>query len=383
MSTFPLSRLLGAAAVVLGCGHAAALRAEAVVVASSAPGYAQGQLVPDGQAVRLPDGANATLLFANGRLLRLRGPFDGVPGDRPDSASAGHATAARAGPGDDRFMQSDLGAARALGNPLDAALDRALALDPALSGTQCVKAGTTPLLRRPAEPGLDRLVLQDAGGNSGAPVSWSGGATVPWPQALPLADGADIRALRPDGSTLGTLHVRMVEAAGGAALAVRMASAGCTGQIGAAMAALRDATLPLDLSVSADRGPAAAYRPGEDIRLRIRTDRDAHLYCYLRNARAQLIPIFPAGAMRSAQVAGNAPLDLPGDRMPLPLRAGDGPGDLEVRCIAARRNLDDEMPGRADAFRPLAEDAAVQLDRAVARLRDTEVASAQLILKIR
>lgn len=383
MSTLPFSRLLAAAAVTLGCGHTATVRAEAVVVASSAPGYAQGQLVSDGQAVRLPDGASATLLFANGRLLRLRGPYDGVPGEGPDSASTGRAAAARAGPGDDRFMQSDLGAARALGNPLDAALDRALALDPAISGSQCVKAGSTPLLRRPAEPGLDRLVLQDAGGNAGIPVGWSGGATVPWPLALPLADGADIRALRPDGSTLGTLHVRMVEAAGGAALAVRMASAGCTGQIGAAMAALRDATLPLDLSVSADRGPAAAYRPGEDIRLQIRTDRDAHLYCYLRNARAQLIPIFPAGATRSAQVAANAPLDLPGDRMPLPLRAGDGPGELEVRCIAASRNLDDEMPGRADAFRPLAETAAVQLDRAVARLRDTEVASAQLFLKIR
>ncbi|WP_434621963.1 DUF4384 domain-containing protein [Azospirillum sp. B2RO_4] len=370
-----LSKALGTAAILaLGCGQAAA--AEAVVVSSSAPGFVQGQLVADGQALRLPDGANATLLFANGRLLRLRGPYDGVPGDMTDSA-----VSARAGPGDDRFMQSDLGAARALGNPLDAALDRALAIDPSVSGVQCVKAGSPPALRRPAEPGLDRLTLQDMAGGERAAVSWTDNGPTPWPRTLPLADGADIGALRPDGTLVGTLHVRMVGATGGAALAVGMASAGCAGQIAAAMAGLRDAMVPLDLFLSADRGGGPAYRPGEDIRLLVQTDRDAHLYCYLRNARAQLIPIFPAGAAMSARVAGNVPLSLSGDRMPL--RAGEGPADLEVRCIAASRNLDDEMPGRAAAFRPLSEDAAVQLDRAVSRLRETEVASAHLFLKVR
>ncbi|MBY6261042.1 DUF4384 domain-containing protein [Azospirillum sp. 412522] len=365
--------LSAAAAAALGCGQAASA-AEAVVVASSAPGFVQGQIVADKQAVRVPEGANATLLFANGRLLRLRGPYDGVPGEMTDGA-----VSARAGPGDDRFMQSDLGAARALGNPLDAALEKALAVDPSASGTQCVKAGSPPLLRRPAEPGLDRLLLQ-AGGERAA-VSWTDSGPAPWPRGLPLADGADIGTLRPDGTPVGTLHLRMVEATGGAALAVRMASAGCAAQVGAAMAGLRDATVPFDLFLSSEGTAGGAVRPGEDIRLLVQTDRDAHLYCYLRNARAQLIPIFPAGATMSAQVTGNVPLSLSGDRMPL--RAGDGPADLEVRCIAASRNLDGEMPGRTAAFRPLAEDAAMQLDRAVSRLRETEVASAQLILKVR
>ncbi|PWC90920.1 hypothetical protein TSH100_02625 [Azospirillum sp. TSH100] len=364
--------LCAAAVLALGCGQAAAV--EAVVVASSAPGYVQGQLVGDGQSVRLPDGANATLLFANGRLLRLRGPYDGVPGEMADGA-----VSARAGPADDRFMQSDLGAARALGNPLDVALEKTLAIDPSVSGTQCIKAGGTPLLRRPTEPGLDRLLLQ-AGGER-VEITWTDAAAVPWPRGLPLADGADIGVLRRDGTPVGRLHLRMVEATGGAALAVGMASAGCAGQIGAVMASLREAAVPLDLFLSADPAAGPAYRPGEDIRLLVQTDRDANLYCYLRNARAQLIPIFPAGATMSARVMGNVPISLSGDRMPL--RAGDGPADLEVRCIATSRNLDNEMPGRAAAFRPLPEEAAMQLDRAVSRLRETEVASAQLILKVR
>ena len=54
-----------------------AVAAEAVVVASTAPGYAQGQLVPDGAPVSVPDGANALFLFANGRMVRVKGPFEG------------------------------------------------------------------------------------------------------------------------------------------------------------------------------------------------------------------------------------------------------------------------------------------------------------------
>ncbi|WP_155903778.1 hypothetical protein, partial [Azospirillum brasilense] len=67
--------LAAVGAVGVTAGRAAA--EQAVVVASTAPGYAQGQLVPDGTAVTVPDGANAMFLFANGRMLRVKGPFDG------------------------------------------------------------------------------------------------------------------------------------------------------------------------------------------------------------------------------------------------------------------------------------------------------------------
>ncbi|MBP2302112.1 DUF4384 domain-containing protein [Azospirillum picis] len=391
MARDTLLRLLPAVAVAaLACGQAGGLRAEAVVVASNAPGYTLGQLLPDGQAVRLPEGAGATVLFANGRLLRLRGPYDGVPDAAvPSGRPPAGATA------DDRFVQTDLGAARALGNRLDGALDRALALDPSLPGTYCMRAGSPPPLRRPADPALDRLLLADADGSAGGPggsgggggqgggipIAWTAGTPAPWPPSLPLGHGSEVRVLRADGTLLGSLRFHVVEASGAAGMAVGMAAAGCAAQLGAALAALRDAALPLDLSVTAERGPAAAYRPGEDIRLQVRTDRDAHVYCYLRNARAQLVPIFPAGAAKSAEVAGNAPLTLPGERMPLPLRAGDGA--LEVQCLAAVRDLDGEMPGRAEPFRPLSDADAARLDRTMSGLRDGEAASARLALTIR
>jgi hypothetical protein len=371
-----LFRFLCAATIMaLGCAAAASARAEAVVVSSTAPAYRLGQVVPDGQAIQLPDGASAMFLFASGRTLRVRGPFEGDLDKAPDKE-------ARAGSsgllGSERFMQSDLGAARAMGNPLDKAVERAFTIDPAVSGTYCVKAGSPPVLRRPDEPGLTQIVLQDVGRSASAKVTWTGAASAPWPRELALADGTEIRVAGPDGKPRNTLRFRQVDAASGsAALAVRMASAGCSGQAGAVLASLRDAVVPLDLYLSTDRGPMAAYRPGEEVRLMLQTNRDAHVYCFLRNARAQLIPIFPAGMGKTALVEGNAPLS------PQPMRAGDPPGDLEVRCLASSLNLDSELPGRAEAFRPLDEAAVAKIDRTLSRLRDTELASAQVFLRVR
>jgi len=251
-----------------------------------------------------------------------------------------------------------------------------------VSGTYCIKAGSPPVLRRPDEPGLTQIVLQDVGRGASAKVTWAGATPAPWPRELALADGTEIRVAGPDGTPRTALRFRQVDAnAGSAALAVRMASAGCSGQAGAVLASLRDAVAPLDLYLSTDRGPAATYRAGEEVRLMLQTNRDAHVYCFLRNARAQLIPIFPSGLTKTALVEGNAPQSLPDERAPL--RAGEPPGDVEVRCLAANRSLDGELPGRAEAFRPLDDAAVAKLDRTLARLRDVELAMAQIVLRVR
>ncbi|HYG90233.1 MAG TPA: DUF4384 domain-containing protein [Azospirillum sp.] len=374
--------LCAAMILAVGCTQAAAARAaEAVVVASTAPGYRLGQVVPDGTAVQVPDGASTMFLFASGRTVRVKGPYDGQIDKGPD-------TAARPPGGgllsSERFVQNDLGAARAIGNPLDRAVERAFAIDPAVSGTYCVKAGSPPTLRRPQEPGLNQVVLQDGRGASAKVVWADAAATAPWPRELSLKEGAEIRVASADGVPRTALRFREVDAPpGSAALAVHLASAGCTGQAAEMLASLRDATVPLDLYLSTDRGTTAAYRPGDEVRLMLQTNRDAHVYCYLRNARAQLIPIFPSGPSKSALIEGSVPVSLSGDRMPQPVRVGDDPGDMDVRCFAANRNLDRELPGRADAFYPLTQENVAKLDRTLSKLRDTELVTAQVILRVR
>lgn len=361
-----------------------AVAAEAVVVASTAPGYAQGQLVPDGASVSVPDGANALFLFANGRMVRVKGPFEGGLDKMPESSNWNGVGSLVGG---ERFFQTDLGAARALGAPMQKGAEQVFAVDPGLSGTQCVKTGGTAMLQKPRDPALVPATLRDPARGTAVTVRWDKAAAVPWPKELPLKDGQELSVAGPDGRARHTLRLRMVDGDGeGAALAVRLAGAGCANQAAALLTPVRDSMAPLNLYLSTDRGLYPTYRSGEPVTLVLQTNRDAHVYCYLRNARGQLTPIFPPGPSASSLVEGHQTLSLPGDRMPMPLKAGDSSGaktgDQEVRCFAAGRDLGNDLPGRRDAFRPLSDEAAVKLEQTLNALRQTDLVMAQVILRV-
>lgn len=358
----------------------AASAAEAVVVASTAPGYALGQILGDGTAVTVPDGAGVMLLFASGRTLRIKGPYAGPFDSLQDKSQdkTGRASLGGLLSSSERFVQTDLGAARALGSPLNKAAERAFVIDPTIAGTYCVANGTLPTLSRPKDRALSTVTL------NATPITWTSEAPLPWPTTLPLADGAEIRVGGPDGNTLHTLRFHTLDTTqNAAALALRLAAAGCGRQAAALLVPLRDAVVPLDVYLAADRGPSATYRPGDAIRLVLQANRDAHVYCYLRNTRGQLIPLFPPGAGTSARIAADTPLTMPGERMPLPLTAAESGGDMEVRCVAADHDLGGDLPGVADAFRPMSDETVAQLDRALTGMRDTEVVMAQVILRVR
>jgi len=370
-----------ALAFVLGCLAAApAMAAEAVVVASTAPGYAQGQVVADGAAVTLPDGANALFLFANGRMVRVKGPFEG-PLDKMPEGSSWNGVGSLVG--GERFFQTDLGAARALSSPLQKGAEQAFTIDPGVAGTQCVKAGSTPMLQKPSDPALVPATLRDNARGTTAKVSWDKASSVPWPKELTVKDGLELSVAGADGRPRHTLNLRVVEGGGeGAGLAVRLAGAGCSAQAAALLTPVRDAMAPLNLYLSTDRGLYPTYRAGDPVKLVLQTNRDAHVYCYLRNVRGQLTPIFPAGPSASSLVEGHQTLSMPGDRMPMPLRAGEPTGDQEVRCFAAGRDLGNDLPGRRDAFRPLSDQAALKLEQTLNSLRQTDLVMAQVILRV-
>ncbi|MDQ2103347.1 DUF4384 domain-containing protein [Azospirillum isscasi] len=394
MAQKTLSGLVGAALTLAAFGAAAfwtagltasrAAAEQAVVVASTAPGYAQGQLVPDGAAVNVPDGANAMFLFANGRMLRVKGPFDG-PLDRMPDASGWSGVGSLVG--GERFFQTDLGAARAVGSPLQKGEEQVFTLDPGRAGIQCVKSGGTVLVRKPADPALVPATLREESRAAAATLRWDKGATVPWPRELPMTDGGAFSVAGPDGRVRHNLTLRVISADGqGAELAVRLAGAGCATQAAALLDPVRDSVAPLNLYLATDRGLYPTYRSGETVTLVLQTNRDAHVYCYLRNTRGQLTPIYPPGPSASSLVEGHHTLTLAGDRMPVPLRAAERAGSLsadqEVRCFAAGRDLGADLPGRRDAFRPLTDEAAARLERTLNSLKQTELVMAQVILRV-
>lgn len=109
-----MRKLLGAILAVLTLAPAAAPAAEAVVVAATAPGYAPGQVIPDGTPIRLPEGAKALFLFGSGRTLSVNGPYEGTL----DRLSAGGSVNRLNGFFEgNRFSNGELGAGRSLPPP--------------------------------------------------------------------------------------------------------------------------------------------------------------------------------------------------------------------------------------------------------------------------
>ncbi|WP_158284202.1 DUF4384 domain-containing protein [Azospirillum sp. TSO22-1] len=343
---------LFALAACMPAMHGAAA-ADAVVIAATAPGYAPGQLIPDGTGVRLPDGASAHFLFANGRTLTVKGPYDG-PLERQGGSGGNRLTDLLGRP---LLAQDELAASRAV---TPARTGGALpAVDPALGGTQCVPAGAPAMLRRTADPDL---TLADPATGRRARVAWAPGeAEHPWPDSVAPVDGRTVEVISAGGRR--SLVLRVVDPAGDTtALAVRLAAAGCTPQAAALLTPVRDALAPLDLYLSTDRGSYPSYQAGEPVRLLVQTNRDAHLACTLRDGRGTTVLLFPTGDSRGSQVSGHAPLLLPGDRMPMPLRAST---DQEVRCYATERDLSDALP-RTSGLVPLTAAEAERLERALA-----------------
>jgi hypothetical protein len=93
-------------------------RAEAVVVAATAPGYATGQRLGDGP-IAVPDGASLVFLLETGQVVTVKGPYDGPPPAPRGDATGRLGRLARLGGTD----QSQIGGTRSLGSVDDLARD--------------------------------------------------------------------------------------------------------------------------------------------------------------------------------------------------------------------------------------------------------------------
>src|SRR3954466_9113079 len=81
------SSLLGlvgrlAATTAIALAASSAMADDAVLLASTVPGYVPGMVVSSKDRLSVPDGASATLLFQSGEMLRLSGPYEGTLGQQ-------------------------------------------------------------------------------------------------------------------------------------------------------------------------------------------------------------------------------------------------------------------------------------------------------------
>lgn len=342
----------------------------AVVIASTAEGYAAGDPVVDG-AIRVPDGASLVLLLADGRLVEIDGFYQGsVEGPAPSREDRRGALLNATS-----VDESILGGARGVDGMAGPEDDVTVAAGTAVA--ICGSGGAWPALRR--GPGLNGPLTASAAGAE--PLEWPADRSrLPLPEAHAAEGPIDLR------DSAGHIVARVVPRplAPPADLAdalTALAGAGCRQQSEALAVRLRDQTVGLDLTIGSDRGRRPRYRVGEAIRLVVRVNRPSHVHCLLRDTDGGRVPIYPpAGSV--GPVMPETAVEIPDDALPMRLSAAPPTGITSVRCIAILPPPLDALPlaapepGRLNAGQVSAMEqalAALPMDRWTADTLSVEV----------
>jgi hypothetical protein len=313
---------------------------DAVLIASTVPGYVPGMVVSSNDRLSVPEGASATLLFQSGEMMRLGGPFEGTLGQ--EQAKAGGNSVAMLA---DLFRLHGVDATM-IGGTRGASIGRPGAsiedvqVDAQHSGTYCVEPSTSVWITRP--PGDPRMYAVRRKGSTRT-LGWpSEAARVEWPNDVPIEDGSQFE-IATDGTARATVTFRAMPAvAAGPATVATGILLGCHDQFdGELHRVSRSATRP-EIWVTSDHGRRPTYHQGEPMTLTVMANTDGYLYCVAAREDGSATPIFPAGAVDGAQIRGSIALSIPGRRQPVGLTAASGL--QQVRCWFADRDIAPELP---------------------------------------
>lgn len=357
--------------------------ADGVVLSSTAPGMTVGRVLADDESLRLPEATITTVLMATGQVVTVNGPYDG----RLVQPAEGKGGAGFTVLGDWRGVDlSSLGGTRTPFAPgLAAAIDPAAAVtvDAARPGTYCL-GPATPLRLAAPENGAGTVLLQDKDSGAQASLSWPPNVgEVPWPDALPIRDGATVLARWNDSLPGNPLRFHVADDPGEAGLSrlIRWSLAGCHGQTAPYLRSLGTGIAPFALSLSSDRGRTPRYAIGETVTLVLQANRPADLYCYILRNNG-IAPLFP-GQPGYLAIPDHTEIRIPGEYAAVQIAAAPPPGLGEVRCYAVEQG--------AAAAPAIDLDAAIAakpgemgqaLDRQFSALPDSHVAREHILLRI-
>jgi hypothetical protein len=217
--------LLGAA----GLAPSSLLAAELLVIRSDVAELKAGAVIQSTNAVKLPAGSRVMLVAADGRTIRLAGPFAGPPEPGAESAPSSDRRLLESlrklfAPADDERMA--IGASRGPASDV-------WRIEVLHEGIYCVPENQAPVLSR-ATAADDALVeVEQPNGGPRTSVRFPPGQRiVPWPQELPVVDQARYRLRSARDSESSAIVLRLVPAALASDVhrAAWMADNGCTEQ---------------------------------------------------------------------------------------------------------------------------------------------------------
>ncbi len=207
-----------------------------VVIASKGSEISVGTILDGARPIELVAGAAVTFVSGDGRTLKLKGPYAGVPDPSPrvNGTDLLDALSDIVKPAD-----KDVSSAGIMRAGIYAPKDPWV-IDSGRSGAQCVPAGRAAPLWRAIAVGPAWALLK--AGARRAPVQWQDGSyTAPWPAEIPLRDGAsyEIRFTVTKKTERLSLHLLPEDVAGDLHRAVWMHGKGCTTQAKALLAQLQ------------------------------------------------------------------------------------------------------------------------------------------------
>lgn len=213
------------ALLAIMAGELSAAAADVLVLRSAGPSqrrHPPGQRLPDNASFSLRPGDMVVVLAGGGtRTFRGPGTFSATGPARAGTAQVGprRNTGAVRGPGQD--------VAPPAARPTDV-----WQWDVTRSGRACIATGTRPTLWRPSAETEVRLTITAPTG-AGRNVEWpSGQATLAWPSAIPLTEGASYQLSWTGQNTPRRITVRTIPApANDEALAAALNANDCQNQM--------------------------------------------------------------------------------------------------------------------------------------------------------
>jgi len=197
-------------ALALTIGAAAA--EDLVVVRATGGNFVVGQLVRSGTSITLPADAQIALIGASGRVVKLTGPYSGVPsnGAEIENARADVLQSMRTLLTSDKLVELRSGSnSTPVTHSSRRERDDLFAADVEAGGTQCVTDGSDAALIG-GEAGASTISFRDSNGTARAKVEWQAGERrVPWPTNLPRIAGKSYSLTLPrlPAATLEVVHI--------------------------------------------------------------------------------------------------------------------------------------------------------------------------------
>ncbi|MDA1101793.1 MAG: DUF4384 domain-containing protein [Proteobacteria bacterium] len=150
-----------------------------------------------------------------------------------------------------------------------------------------------------------------------------------------------------------------------------------------------DGVGPFAFQLTSDRGKNAAYRLGEKMKLLLRLDRKAWVYCFYRDAAGATMQILPNPhfwqTFEQPSFDGGVLYTVPNDQMfNFDFTVSPPIGQELVKCFAVSRDVTAELPPalQGKTLAPLPRDLGMQLSPTFRRLPDAAVSEASFVVTV-